>query len=128
MSSSINRRKFLKNTGLLTAGVFAARISADAFPYLNRWDPELPKKLDPAWVKSLYERGTVTTYLKSKNELQYIGMPVGGINCGTVYLGGDGRLWLWDIFNRNQEGVEPKEVMWGPYGKNPRGIISPARR
>ena len=124
MSSSINRRKFLKNTGLLTVGVFASRISADAFPYLNRWDPELPKKLDPAWVKSLYDRGTVTTYLKSKNELQYIGMPVGGINCGTVYLGGDGRLWLWDIFNRNQEGVEPKEVIWGPYGKNQRGIIS----
>ncbi|SHL66500.1 Uncharacterized protein, contains GBA2_N and DUF608 domains [Chitinophaga jiangningensis] len=65
---------------------------------------------DASWIRSLYDRGNVTTYLKSKNELQYIGMPVGGIMCGTVYLGGDGRLWLWDIFNKNQEGIEPKIV------------------
>ncbi len=70
------------------------------------------KNLSPTWVKSLYDRGEPTTYLKSKNELQYIGMPVGGITAGGVYLGGDGRLWLWDIFNENQEGVEPKIVHW----------------
>ncbi|MFV8346175.1 GH116 family glycosyl-hydrolase [Flavobacterium sp. ZB4P13] len=111
---SIQRRDFLKQTSILTAGLLASRMQVIAGPFApgesGNGNIPLDKKLDPEWIKSLYKRGTVTTYLKSKNELQYIGMPVGGINCGTVYLRGDGRLWLWDIFNKNQEGIEPKEV------------------
>jgi len=62
------------------------------------------KKLDSAWVRSLGARGPKQTY--SNKELKYIGMPVGGICCGQLYLGGDGRLWLWDIF-KSQYHREP---------------------
>jgi non-lysosomal glucosylceramidase len=112
---SIERRNFLKQTSIFTAGLLAIQMDvlAGSFPGAQSGIGNvLRNKIDPAWINSLYQRGSVTTYLKTKNELQYIGMPVGGINCGTVYLRGDGRLWLWDIFNKNQEGIEPKEVAW----------------
>jgi len=106
----MERRKFLKSTGLLTAaGFFSQELPLIAGPFtkddfLHSYFPA-NKKLDPDWLKTLYERGKVTTYKKTKNELRYIGMPVGGIFCGTLYVGGDGRLWLWDIFNQNQLGA-----------------------
>jgi uncharacterized protein (DUF608 family) len=55
------------------------------------------KKLDPAWLKALPLRGEAEVY--SGAELATIGMPIGGIGAGQVYLGGDGRLWHWDILN-----------------------------
>ena len=56
------------------------------------------KKLDAAWVKSLFDRGESTVYRGPA--LTLIGMPIGGICAGQLYLGGDGKLWHWDIFNR----------------------------
>ena len=57
------------------------------------------KKLSPEWVASLTARGQRTTYRGT--ELEKIGMPVGGLCAGQLYLGGDGRLWHWDLFNEH---------------------------
>jgi non-lysosomal glucosylceramidase len=114
------RRDFIKKVGLLTAGLAAVQfpvwsksIFAGDYPLHNI--PE-NKGLDAQWVRSLYKRGEETAYFKSKNEFKYLGMPVGGLHTGTVYVGGDGRLWLWQIYNETfeglQEGIEPKTVNW----------------
>jgi len=106
-TKGLARRDFMKMVGagaatLSTAGswqVFAGPFESKDFNLIPA-----DKKLDPAWVRSLFERGQKQTY--SNEELKYIGMPVGGICCGQLYLGGDGRLWLWDIF-KSQYHREP---------------------
>jgi non-lysosomal glucosylceramidase len=118
--TSNERRDFIKKIGILGLGltaiqfpVWSKSIFSTAYPLHNI--PE-DKGLDKKWVKSLFDRGGPTVYLKSKNELKYIGMPAGGLHCGTVYVGGDGRLWLWQIYNETfegtQEGIDPKTVNW----------------
>jgi non-lysosomal glucosylceramidase len=96
-----NRKDFLKISAATTLGwvfsprpVMAGPFTRDDFDHLVPAD----KKLSPAWVKSLFERGAPEVL--SGSDLKYVGMPVGGIGAGQLYLGGDGRLWLWDIFNQ----------------------------
>jgi len=55
-------------------------------------------KLD--WVRELDKRAEPMVYTRDNSEnFEYIGMPVGGLCAGQLYLGGDGKLWYWDIFN-----------------------------
>jgi hypothetical protein len=99
-ASSLTRRNFAGTISLATAGIFFLPRTTMAGPFEpGDFDKLVPadKKLDPAWVKSLFERGVPTDY--SGADLKYIGMPVGGICTGQLYLGGDGKLWHWDIFN-----------------------------
>jgi non-lysosomal glucosylceramidase len=56
------------------------------------------KNLSPEYVHRLFERGERAVY--TGEELETIGMPVGGIATGQLYLRGDGTLGLWQIFNK----------------------------
>ncbi len=104
--NGIQRRDFLKALGLATGGVL---IGFPAFGMSNaksEYTIPVDKGSSPEWYKSLYERGAVEAYKGAA--LAYVGMPIGGICTGTVYLGGDGKLWLWDIFNDTKEGIVDK--------------------
>jgi len=99
--SGPNRRDFLRFVGLgAVAAALAPQEVAAESPGAVDLEKLVPadKKLSPEWVKSLFARGKPERC--SGQELKYIGMPIGGIACGQLYVGGDGKLWAWDIFNR----------------------------
>jgi hypothetical protein len=110
--SGLDRRQFLRLTGAQTLVLLAARGPVMAGPFVaSDFDNLVPadKRLSPDWVKSLFARGEPTVY--AGRDLQMIGMPVGGICAGQVYIGGDGRLWHWDIFE------QPIDTDEGHYAK-----------
>ncbi|NQU25591.1 MAG: hypothetical protein HQ567_30260 [Candidatus Nealsonbacteria bacterium] len=71
------------------------------------------KQLDPAWVRSLTERGRRKVYRGP--ELLTIGMPCGGVGAGQLYVRGDGTLAKWFIFNnaRNERHCSAYQT-WRP--------------
>jgi uncharacterized protein (DUF608 family) len=100
-AGGLNRRQFVELLGMSTAAALAGGLPVMAGPFETADFARLipaDKKLDPAWVKSLFARGQREIYRGA--ELEKIGMPVGGICAGQLYLGGDGSLWHWDIFNQ----------------------------
>ncbi len=94
----IARRDFLKAASIAPIALMSASRTVMAGPFESPSAPRQDdKRLDPAWVKSLTDTGKPTIYKGA--DLEKIGMPVGGIGAGQLYLGGDGKLWHWDIFN-----------------------------
>ncbi len=122
----MDRREFLKVTTVTSlcaahncdcaVGDDAGLSPADLYA---RFIPS-EKGLDPQWLASLTRRGhrldAAIAYTKEEVDLEVIGMTVGGIACGTVYLSGDGQLWVWDIFNQHHEGVVPNQRAKAPAG------------
>jgi non-lysosomal glucosylceramidase len=99
----MNRREFLRAAGLGLAAAtmelprpgFAEAAGAAEAP--SHFVP-VDKGLKPEWIRSLFARGSKEVFRGA--ELRFIGMPVGGIGTGQLYLCGDGTLGNWEIFNR----------------------------
>ena len=123
MSCKPTRREFIQMTGTASALLAAgSNMEAIAGPFepKDTADHFVPvdKKLKPEWVKKLFEKGEPTWY--AGNDLKTIGMPIGGITTGQLYLAGDGRLAHWDIFNLTRRANRAYDV--GP----PPGLSRPA--
>jgi uncharacterized protein (DUF608 family) len=98
---TIHRRDFLQRAAFAAVALMTGGVSSFGEIPLST-DPQrfatADKKLSPDRIKLLFDRGSPAVYRGS--DLKFIGMPVGGLTCGQLYLGGDGKLWLWDIFNQ----------------------------
>lgn len=123
----VDRRQFIQMLGSAGAvtliGQKAVAGPFEAADFERLVPPD--KKLSPDWVRSLYARGQPTVY--SGKDLEMIGMPVGGLCAGLLYLGGDGKLWLWDIMNQERPGI----LGAGTSGENyihPPKPVSPVRQ
>jgi non-lysosomal glucosylceramidase len=99
--NGLSRRRFLGlGAALAGMGVLADRAAiAHALGVAEDEVFVVPadKRIPSEWWRTLDVRGEPTTHTGA--DLGYIGMPVGGICAGQLYLGGDGRLWRWDVFN-----------------------------
>jgi len=124
----LDRRQFLKLTG---TAAFSLALTSPAGAIAGPFEPAdtadhfvpADKKLMPGWIASLTAKGEPTWY--SGDDLKQIGMPVGGICAGQLYLAGDGRLVHWDIFNEPSEEGQPRtnyEVFPAPIARVQQGF------
>jgi len=102
----VDRREFLKTAGLGIAAttlgahsLAAAEVAKGPAIGVSHFVP-VEKGLAADWLRSLFARGTKEVLLG--RELTLVGMPVGGIATGQLYLCGDGTLGCWEIFNRHK--------------------------
>lgn len=58
-------------------------------------------KVPEGWRKEMLNRGDRAAF--RGDDLHTIGMPVGGIGAGQLYLRGDGTLGRWWVFNRHHQ-------------------------
>ncbi|WP_425397002.1 GH116 family glycosyl hydrolase [Aeoliella sp.] len=96
---NLSRRGFLA-TGSAAMGLVAGPFSQQSFAAEQGAPHEVPadKQLAPDWLQSLSTRGKPRVYQGETN--QRVGMPVGGVAAGQLYVTGDGTLDCWWIHNR----------------------------
>ncbi|MFQ6036519.1 MAG: GH116 family glycosyl hydrolase [Sedimentisphaerales bacterium] len=95
-ANNLTRREFMRDSAIATAGLAIYNVAKQA--QAKHFIP-VDKKLSRRLVRCLFERGQRELF--SGKQLQTIGMPVGGIAAGQLYLRGDGTLGLWQIFNKH---------------------------
>ncbi|SDU79988.1 GH116 family glycosyl hydrolase [Jiangella alkaliphila] len=96
----LSRRSFIALSAVGAAGAGAAALGLwpnSAQATMNTRAVPATTQLDRRWLDAIAARGTATEV--TGPALRRVGMPVGGACTGQVYLAGDGRAWLWDIFN-----------------------------
>jgi uncharacterized protein (DUF608 family) len=102
MPADLSRRDFLAaGAGALALPVLAGcDAPAGAAEKIGTHHIPADKHLSKKWLDSLFARGKTKVY--RGDELTCIGMPIGGICAGQMYLRGDGTLAAWGIFNQQQ--------------------------
>ncbi len=97
--------KFISLTALLVALSLTAPAQdyqkvAESLLENNKKGIPVIKDFDYGFITTLDKRGEPKLYTRqNSNNFEYIGMPICGIATGQLYIGGDGALWFWDIFN-----------------------------
>jgi len=94
----MNKQGLIQVTGVVIALSWASIVVAQEGSKDKHLVPA-DKNLSQEFTRSLFERGEQAVY--KGEELETIGMPVGGIATGQLYLRGDGTLGLWQIFNKH---------------------------
>jgi hypothetical protein len=98
----LNRREFLQ---IMLAGAMGTVLMRDLHASHQEEKPEV-WQVSRSHLPSLppiraYPAQTPRTY-RGQN-LEYVLMPIGGIGTGTVWLDGQGKLSVWQIFNNDTE-------------------------
>jgi uncharacterized protein (DUF608 family) len=103
-AGALSRRDFLRIASFASLSVpfWANRSWAAGEPVPTGVSHFVPKdkNLSAEWFKNLALRGTKEVF--RGEELKFIGMPVGGIGSGQLYLCGDGTLGCWELFNYHE--------------------------
>ena len=100
---------------LLAVAVAAVAGEAAQPPYRHMVPAD--KKLPEAWTQGLFARGEATVW--RGKQLDGVGMPIGGIGAGQVYLRGDGTMAYWRVFNREHSTGYGRECYQRPIPPSP---------
>ncbi len=95
--NQFSRRDFMGMLAASTAALALAGQSAMAADVAGQPPLTLPKASGP----QVYPLTPARVY-KGRN-LEAVGMPIGGIGTGSIWLDGQGRLAVWQIFNNLSE-------------------------